>query len=375
MRTMQSPTREPPPALPERGHDSDSPAWRERLAEIAALVAPAALLLPIALGGGTEGGFDLQTRHIAGICVWLVVVALLLFGAAARARVPSPLYLVAGLLFSLALLSAISSIWSGSTEQSITEADRILVYLGILIAAYLITQTSGRRQRFVEGLALALAAIAVMGVASRLLPDVLHIRQPVSVWGPRLTYPLGYWNANGTMFALAVPLLLWASRRTAVTALRFAAVGLIPVALLGLYFTYSRGGSLALAVSAIALLALSRDRLWLAATLMITLLAAVPAVLAVQARSALEDSLNSQAAADQGHQVLPILALAIAGALLCFAALRWLERKEGKLTVAALRLSRNQALLAGIGVFAVAFAAVVALTLGPAPGIASRRPT
>ena len=241
MRTLQSPTREPPPTLPERGHDSDSPAWRERLAEIAALVAPAALLLAIALAGGTQGGFDLQTRHIAGICVWLVVVALLVFGAAARARVPKPLYVVGGLLLSLALLSAISSSWSGSTELSVTEADRILVYLGILIAAYLITQTGGRRQRFVEGLAIALAMIAVMGVASRLLPDVLDIRQPVSRWGPRLTYPLGYWNANGTIFALAVPLLLWASRRTAVTALRFAAVGLIPVALLGLYFTYSRG--------------------------------------------------------------------------------------------------------------------------------------
>ena len=113
------------------------------------------------------------------------------------------------------------------------------------------------------------------------------------------------------------------------------------------------------------MLALSRDRLWLTATLMITLVAAVPAVLAVQARSALENSLNSQAAADQGHQVLPILALAIAGALLCFAAVRWLEHREGKLTVAALRLSRNQALLAGIGVFAISFAAVVALTLGP----------
>ena len=33
--------------------------------------------------------------------------------------------------------------------------------------------------------------------------------------------------------------------------------------------------------------------------------------------------------------------------------------------MAALRLSRNQALLAGIAVFAIAFAAVVALTLGP----------
>jgi O-antigen ligase len=364
MRTLQSPTREPPPAVPRRSPGSDSPAWRERLAEIAALVAPAALLLAIALGGGSEGGFDLQTRHIVGICVWLVVVALLLFGAAARARVPTPLYLVAGLLLSLSLLSAISSIWSGSPEQSVTEADRILVYLGILIAAYLIAQTPERRQRFAEGLTIAIAVICVVGVASRLLPDVIDIRQPPE-WGPRLTYPLGYWNANGTMFALAVPLLLWASRRTAVTALRFAAVGLIPVALLSLYFTYSRGGVLALVVGTAALLALSRDRLWFGGTLMVSLLAAVPAVIEVQSRSALENALNSSAATEQGHQVLLILVVGIAAALLGFGALRWLERREGKLTVAALRLSRNQALLAGIGLFVAVFAAVVALTLGP----------
>ncbi len=365
MRTLQSPTRGAAPALSGPSHSSETPAWRERLAEIAALLVPIALLLGIALGGGDQGGFDLQTRHIAGICVWLVVVALLVFGAAARARAPGPLYLAAGLLFSLALLSAVSSRWSGSTELSVTEADRILVYLGILLAAFLITQTHGRRQRFAEGMAIALATIAMVAVASRLLPDVIHIHQPVDRWGPRLTYPLGYWNANGTLFAITVPILLWASRRGAAAALRIGAVAVIPVALLGLYFTYSRGGLLALAIGSIALLALSRDRLWLGATLLITLVAAVPAVLEVQARSALEDRLNSPAATDQGHEVLGVLLVAVAGALLFFAALRWLEKREGRLTVAMLRLSRNQALLGGIAVFAVAFGVVVALTFGP----------
>jgi hypothetical protein len=236
MRTLQHPTREPSPAFSAPSPGSGSPAWRERLAEIGALLAPLALVLGIALGGGNEGGFDLQTRHIAGLCVWLLVVALLVFGAAARVRVPGPLFLVAGLLVSLAALSALSSLWSGSTELSVTEADRILVYLGVLTAAFLITQAEGRRQRFAEGLAIAAATIAIVAVASRVLPDVIHVRQPPE-WGPRLTYPLGYWNANGTMFALAVPLLLWTSRRGGAALLRYAAVAAIPVALLGLYFT------------------------------------------------------------------------------------------------------------------------------------------
>jgi tetratricopeptide (TPR) repeat protein len=327
-------------------------------------VAPGALLLGFALGGANEGGFDLATRHIAGLCVWLVVVALLVFGAAGRVRVAGPLYLVIGLLVSLASLSAVSSLWSGSTERSLIVADRILVYLGVLIAAFLLTQTRARRQRFAEGLVIAITAITVIAVTSRLLPDLLQIRQPPE-WGPRLTYPLGYWNANGTMFAIAVPLLLWMSRRGGHAALRWGAAAAVPLAMLGLYFTYSRGGALALVVGTVALLALSRDRLWLGATLVITLGAAVPAVLAVQARSALENSLGSAAATEQGHEVLLILAAGIAATVLFYELLRRLERREGTLTLSALRLSRKGALLAGIAVFAAAFAAVVALTLGP----------
>ena len=50
--------------------------------------------------------------------------------------------------------------------------------------------------------------------------------------------------------------------------------------LLALYFTYSRGGLLALVVAGGCLIALSHDRLWLLATLAIGALGALPAVLA-----------------------------------------------------------------------------------------------
>ena len=74
----------------------------------------------------------------------------------------------------------------------------------------------------------------------------------------------------------------------------------MPAVLLALYFTYSRGGLLALLVAAGCLLALSHDRLWLLATLAIGALGALPAVLAVQARRSLADNLANQATVDQG---------------------------------------------------------------------------
>ena len=255
-------------------------AFRARLEETAALIAPPLLIVGLALGGG---GFELSARHIAGLAVWLLVVALLAFGAASRATLGRPLYWAGGLILGLAFLSAISSLWSGSVELSVTETDRVLVYLGFFLAAFLIAQTDQRRQRFAEGIAIALALVAFLALASRLLPHL--IEAPASLEdGTRTRYPLGYWNAVGAACGIGAALLLWGSRRSLSNALRWVAVGSLPALLLALYFTYSRGGVLALVVACGCFVALSHDRLWLLATLAIAVLGTVPAILAVQAR-------------------------------------------------------------------------------------------
>jgi O-antigen ligase len=294
--------------------------------------------------------------------VWLVVVALLVFGAGSAAKLERPLYWAGGLIVCLSLLCAISSLWSGSVELSVIEADRNLVYLGFFLAAFLIAQTDERRQRFAEGLAFAAAFVAVLGLGSRLLPHVLNVSDSLGT-GPRLRYPLGYWNANGALFGIGVALLLWTSRRAASAVLRRLSVAAIPVSLLALYFTYSRGGLLSLLVACGCLIALSRDRLWLLATLAIGALGALPAVLAVQARDSLSNNLANQAAVDQGVTVLLILLAGIGLSLLFFAALRWEERREGQLSGKALAVSRNPVVLKrmALAVAVVAIAAVAAV--------------
>ncbi|HYP56060.1 MAG TPA: hypothetical protein VEQ41_07155, partial [Solirubrobacterales bacterium] len=282
------------------------------------MIGPVALLLGIALAGG---GFDVTTRHIAGLAAWLVVVALLVLGAASRVTLAPPLLWSVASLLGLALLSGLSSSWSGSAELSVIEADRALVYLGVFLAAFLIAQTDRRRQRFAEGLAIGLAAIAVLGLASRLLPDIVQVANGLGS-GPRLRYPLGYWNANGVAFAIGAMLLLWLSRRASWVGARWLAVAFTPAVLLALYFTFSRGGLLALAVGAGCLLALSHDRLWLLATLGIGMLATLPALLAAQARQELTDNVATQATVDQGATVFLILLAGTALALLLFAGLR-----------------------------------------------------
>ena len=76
------------------------------------------------------------------------MVGLLVLGAGSRARLGRPFYWAAGLFGCLALLSAISSLWSGSVELSVIEADRVLVYLGFFLAAFLIAQTDRKAPTF-----------------------------------------------------------------------------------------------------------------------------------------------------------------------------------------------------------------------------------
>src|ERR1700744_5865225 len=147
-------------------------AFRARLEESAAFLAPVLLIAGLSLAGG---GFELSDRHVAGLVVWLVVVGFLVLGAAGRALLAKPFFWAGGLILGFAIWSAISSLWSGSVELSVAEADRVLVYLGVFVAAFLIAQTDQRRQRFAEGIGVVLILITLMALGSRLLSHVYEL--------------------------------------------------------------------------------------------------------------------------------------------------------------------------------------------------------
>ena len=318
------------------------------------------MILGLALAGG---GYFLSDRHIAGLAVLLVLVVMLALGGAGKATLGRPFWWATGLIGGLALFSAFSSLWSGSVELSVIEADRVLVYLAFFLTAFLITQTEQRRQRFAEGIGIALIGAALLALASRLLPDVFALGAgPGS--GPRTGYPFGYWNADGLAFGIGTAFCLWMSRRSLTAALRWLAVGAIPVLLLALYFTYSRGGLVGLGIACGCLLILSHDRLWMLGTLAIGALGTIPAVLQVQASRSLADNYPDQAAIDQGVIVLLILIGGIALTLGLFALLRRIELRGGALTGRALALSRDRRTLRALALIAALVAIAAAIAVG-----------
>ncbi len=335
-------------------------AFRARLEESAAFLAPIVLIGGLSLAGG---GYELSDRHVAGLVVWLIVVGLLVLGAAGRAILGKPFYWASGLILGFALWSAISSLWSGSVELSVAEADRVLVYLGIFLAAFLLAQTDQRRQRFGEGIAIALTGIILLSLATRLLPHVFDLSAE-RVNGSRLKYPISYWNAIGLFCAMATLMLLWLTRRSLVPWLRWFAAAAIPPIFLALYLTYSRGGILVLVVAGALMLALSADRLWMLATGLAGAVGAVPAVLYVAAHNPIANNTNEAGVVEQGLITLVLVVAGSALALLIFWALRRAERRNPAPVARALALSRDPRVLRGIGIAAL----IVLIVLGIAVG-------
>jgi O-antigen ligase len=246
---------------------------------------------------------------------------------------------------------------------SVTEADRVLVYLGVFLAAFLLAQTSQRRQRFGEGIAIALAMVAILALATRLLPHVFNLSYE-ETRGSRLQYPLGYWNGDAILFSFAAALCLWMSRRSLSRALRWFSVGALPAVLMALYFTHSRGGVLTLIVGAGTVIVLSRDRLWYLATLLIAAVLTLPAVFAAHGYQNLANNWGFPGIVDEGLKAGAILLAGIAVTLLAYWTLRRLERGGSRPVTRALAISRDRRVLGGIAIVALVLAIVAGILYG-----------
>ncbi|MEA2123644.1 MAG: hypothetical protein QOI80_426, partial [Solirubrobacteraceae bacterium] len=219
----------------------------------------------------------------AGVAAWLYGNGLAL--ATSRLGV---LGIAALVLF--AAWAAASIAYSVTPDRSWGQANTVVAYaltvgIGLLIGSSL--------PRAAERVGLAIGAVAVVvalyAFAAKATPGILGLDTNAGL--SRLRTPLGYWNALALVCVTgALPLLRTAADPHQRPWPRVAALlgSLLLLTVLGM--TYSRGGFLALAAGAIALIALSTERVRTLVLLLSTAVATAPPLTVALGRSDLADS-------------------------------------------------------------------------------------
>jgi hypothetical protein len=202
-----------------------------------------------------NGLFDPTGYAAASIVIWAAVIA----GLVARGLPLGPvgrLAAAAGLcLAGSAILAALSVGWATDQGRAFEEAVRASFYLGLFTLAAC-TATRGARIEWLAGLTIGLAVVTCIALFSFFQPGTLGSgTTDVPNAAGRLSYPVGYWNGAAALFAATATLLAYAAARAPWRGWRAAATGAIPLALLALWLTNSRGGGAALVIGWAVLLA------------------------------------------------------------------------------------------------------------------------
>lgn len=307
-----------------------------------------------------QGGYAVESRDLAGVLVWAALLFGVVSGVWPGRRLPPAAALVAGTaLTALAALAALSALWTPSTERALDDACRTLLYAGVFVLVVL-SASRGRRERWLDGLAIAIVAVVAVALISRFFPSVfgskavLRLSSGAPVW--RLSFPIGYWNGLAIFSAPGIPLLLRAALAARHPLLRGLALVPLPAFAALIYLTSSRGGALAALAGIFVFFAVVPRR---AATVVVLVVAGLAAAVAVAVVHDRPDIVNgpftTAPARDQGHEAALWIAVVCCAGGLVYAGL---AAAGSRLRLRAGRKIETALLAAGIVVVVVAAAAV-----------------
>ena len=308
----------------------------------------------VTAANGSQGGYFSQSWGWITLSFVAAVSLALIVGWATR---PGWLRIAfAVLMGALGVWVALSATWSLTSAGSLREVERMLVYV-TLAAAVAVVLRRGDAAGLAAGVFAGSVAVAGYGLATRLFPDRLESYDSPTL-PYRLAEPIGYWNALGLLAAMGILLglgIVAHGRRLGSVAVAGAC---LPILAATLYFTFSRGAWVALAIGVVAMVALDARRLrltWVA-------LAVVPASAICVAFASRQEALTTEGspqaeAVAEGER----LALVIAGLLVVSGALavasRWIA---GRLPAPRWAMRVVDAGLAGLVLVTVVAAVVLA---------------
>ena len=267
-----------------------------------------------------------------------------------------------GALAGLCAWSALSATWA-SASVVVPEVERSMLYLVAAATLAIVARRDGLTQ-VAGGTLAAVAVIAAYSLATRLIPDRLGVYDPIATY--RLSQPMGYWNALGLFAAIGALLALGLVARADARGVSAVSAAVIPLLVLTIYFTFSRGAWLVLAIGLAVAIALDRHRAGFATVALALSLPAGGVVLIASRSAALTTQRHSLAqAAHDGHRLIAWTALLVAVS----AALGWVVRPLRE--VALSRTARTTLLVATL-VGAATLLVAIAVRPG-APASLARR--
>lgn len=227
-------------------------------ARICAFLGGLGLVLLFALRG--SGSYDLVVRQEYGLVIWWVIAVGVGIGLLPRARLATPARVLLGALVAYALWTALSLTWTESSERTFTELARTLDYLGVVLLLGLVVDRRTWRSA-AAGLGAGALTVCLLALVSRLAPSAFPTDWAAQTFrADRLDYPFGYWNAIGAWAAMSAALALARSVHETSRPIRALSLGLVPVACVVAYLTYSRTAVAAVALALVLVLAMSRNR-------------------------------------------------------------------------------------------------------------------
>ncbi len=291
-----------------------------RLGEAALIAFPAALTIFLAFHAG---GYFPGTVAAAALLVTLALLARVITVDRPFAGFGAALLIAAAVMGVYAGWVLLSASWSDAPWRALAEFDRALLYLLVLLLFGSVPRDPERIRWMVRCFAAALFAICLVGLITRLLPDVWST--PPEFIAGRLEYPVTYWNSLGLLAALgAIVAFFLTTSRGEPLAVRLLGAGAVPVFALTLYFTFSRGAILACAIGLVLYVVLARPRALLGGLLAVVPPTAVAVVAGYRADELAGLNPTSEAAIQEGHELALVAVLCIAGAV----ALRWLLARQ-----------------------------------------------
>ena len=169
-------------------------------------------------------------------------------------------------LSALLVWTLLSSTWSSSPTQPVLSGERLLVYVAAVAAVLVVVRAQSYRH-LLAGTWAAVVLISGYGLLTRLFPERLGTTDLTA--GYRLEAPLGYWNALGIFTVMGALLSFGFAARARHPVVRALAGATTVVLLPTMYFTFSRGAWISLAVALVVLIAMERRRLQMITTILV----------------------------------------------------------------------------------------------------------